>query len=111
MKDICKEMVDEVLIEQPPDFNERRMIAENDDEICKLVRNDLIDDFILHVNKFNINLNSLIQPSIFETNSIFEVINDNRWNEWNILNRWHFEYKQPTLIEYAALFGSIQIII
>ena len=71
-------------------FEENRKIAENDKFICKLIRNDNIDDFISHVNRINYPLMSEIQPSIFETNS-FLLKNTS------------------SLIEYSAFFGSIQI--
>ena len=71
-------------------FEEKRKACENDSYICELIRNDSVTDFIIYVNKKNINLNSSINPSIFETNSY--LIENN-----------------PTLIEYAAFFGSIEI--
>ena len=71
-------------------YNEKRKIGENDDEICYLIRKDLIDEFISYVKKNNYPLNSKINQSIFETNNF-------------ILK------KEPTLIEYASFFGSTQI--
>lgn len=71
-------------------YNEKRKIGENDDEICYLIRKDLIDEFISYVKKNNYPLNSKINQSIFETN--------------NFLLK-----NEPTLIEYAAFFGSTQI--
>ena len=72
------------------DFDEKRQIGENDSYICTLIRKDLIDEFIVHVNRTNISLNSIINQSIFETNNFLLT-------------------KTPTLIEYASFFGSIQI--
>lgn len=71
-------------------FNQKRKIGENDSYICKIIRQDSIDDFISHVNRSNIPLNMKIKRSTFETNS-YLIMND------------------PTLIEYAAFHGSIQI--
>ena len=71
-------------------FEENRKNGENDSHICKLIRNDLIDDFIRYVNSTNFPLTSTIETSIFETNSL--------------LNK-----KLPSLIDYSAFFGSIQI--
>ncbi|KAK8834723.1 hypothetical protein M9Y10_025987 [Tritrichomonas musculus] len=71
-------------------FEEKRKIGENDSYVCFLIRNDFIDEFITFVNRINLPLNSKIQKSIFETNK-FLLAND------------------PTLIEYAIFFGSIQI--
>lgn len=70
-------------------FNKKRKIGENHSIVANFIRNDSIEDFIAYFNQFNISLRSLIAPSLFETNSF--LIN-----------------KKPTLIEYAAFFGSIQ---
>lgn len=75
----------------PEDFEENRKIGENENYICKLIRNDSIDDFIVYTNKTNFPIHSTkIKQSIYETNLL--LID-----------------KTPTLIEYAAFFGSIQI--
>ena len=71
-------------------FDEKRRKGENDTYVCNLIRDDSIKDFIIYVNKANIPLSCHIKQSIFETNLL---LLDN----------------QPTLIEYAAFFGSIQI--
>ncbi|KAK8884172.1 hypothetical protein M9Y10_043278 [Tritrichomonas musculus] len=71
-------------------FKQKRKIGENDDILCNLIRNDLIKEFIVLFNKTNFSLNSEIESSIFETNSF--LID-----------------KKPTLIQYSAFFGSIQI--
>ena len=77
-------------IEISPHFEKYHKEGENENYICKLIREDSIDDFIIFINKSNIQLNYIIEPSIYETNSIF------------------FKSK-PSLIEYAAFYGSIQI--
>ena len=64
-------------------FEEKCQIGENDSYICSLIRSDSVEEFVKRLTK--------IKPSIYETNSF--LIN-----------------KEPTLIEYAAFFGSIQII-
>ncbi|KAK8898747.1 hypothetical protein M9Y10_001039 [Tritrichomonas musculus] len=74
----------------PEEFEEKRQIGEREFYISKLIREDLIDEFIIYVSKTNISLSSVINQSIFETNNF--LID-----------------KTPTLIEYAAFFGSIQI--
>ena len=71
-------------------FDEKRKIGENDSYICSLIRSDSVEEFITYITKTNISISSIIQPSIFETNPL--IIR-----------------KVPTLIEYAAFFGSIQI--
>ena len=71
------------------DFEENREIGENNSYICKLIRNDSIENFIIYVNEKNITPNSYIKKSIFESNSLLQ---------------------NPTsLIEYAAFYGSIRI--
>ena len=72
------------------DFEKMRNIGENETHICQLIRNDSVDDFISYVNQNSISFTTIIKPSIFESNSF--LIKNN-----------------PTLIEYSAFFGSIQI--
>lgn len=71
-------------------FEERRTIGENHHSICKIIRDDLIDDFIIYVNQNSISIESEIESSIYETNEFLME-------------------KTPKLIEYAAFNGSIQI--
>ncbi|KAK8881421.1 hypothetical protein M9Y10_004157 [Tritrichomonas musculus] len=71
-------------------FEEKRKKGENDSYICELIRNDSIELFVAYCTRTNCSLNSKIKTSIFETN-LFLIKNE------------------PTLIEYAAFFGSIQI--
>lgn len=71
-------------------FEKNRQIGENETELCQLIRNDSLDEFISYVKESNVDLNQQIKPSIFETNSF-------------LLKR------KPTIIEYAAFFGSINI--
>ena len=72
------------------DFKKKQFEGENDLYICKLIRNDMIDEFIVYIKKMNFPLVSLIKTSIFETNPF-------------LLKH------EPTLLEYCAFFGSIQI--
>ena len=76
----------------PEKFEERRIIGENHNYICEIIRKDLIGDFITYVEKESIVLDSLIEPSIYETNPF-------------LLN------KNVSLSVYCAFFGSIQIFI
>ena len=76
--------------EIPKNFEQKRLISENENYLCQLIREDSIEEFIIYVNKHNISLDSRIISSIFETNSLLLK-------------------KAPTLIEYSAFFGSIQI--
>ena len=72
------------------DFEENRRKGENNSPLCHLIRNDLVEDFVVLANKTNLNLTSKISSSVFETNCF--LID-----------------KEPTIIEYAAFYGSIQI--
>ena len=72
-------------------FEDKCKIGENDLYICSLIRSDSIEKFVSYVNRTNLSLSTKIKPSIYETN-LFLID------------------KEPTLIEYAAFFGSIQII-
>ncbi|KAK8840877.1 hypothetical protein M9Y10_027707 [Tritrichomonas musculus] len=71
-------------------FEKFRQVGQNDLYICSIIRYDLIEEFASYMIRSNYSLNGKIKKSIFETNSF--LIN-----------------KEPTLIEYAAFFGSIQI--
>ena len=74
----------------PENFEEKRKRGENDNYICELIQKDSIEEFIIYINKVNFPLKSTIDRSIYETNSFLIE-------------------KVPTLIEYAAFHGSIQI--
>ena len=82
--------VEEIKKELPENFYEKRKEGENDSQICELIRNDMITEFIAYVSRNDVSLNSKIKPSIYETNSF--------------LLRKRF-----SLIEYSVFFGSIQI--
>ena len=85
-----KTFKNEAIPQKQIDFDEKRKIGENDEDVCELIRKDSIEEFITFVNQRNLSLNTTIERSLFETNS--------------------FLYKKrPTLIEYSAFFGSIQI--
>ena len=83
-------MANKLSAKHDDDFNKKRNLGENDNYISKIIREDLIEEFITYVNQNGYSLNSTIQPSIYETNSLLIK-------------------KEPSLIEYAAFFGSIQI--
>ena len=100
-----KNWFDEIQGELPENFYEKRQKGENDDYICELIRNDLVKEFIVYVSKNNIPLDSAIKSSIFETNSFFIKQQKNK----RFLD-WGCKRKMASLIEYAAFFGSMQII-
>ena len=79
-------------------------LGENDNEICKLIQKDLIEEFIIYVNKNFYPIKSTINSSIYETNNfLIKRVNDDD-------DDYFFRYqKNITLIEYAVFFGSIQI--
>ena len=83
--------------ELPYHFYEYRKRGENEKYICELIRNDSVEEFITYVNKNNYSLESTIELSLYETN--YSLLN----------NKINVSKKEPTLIEYAAFFGSIQI--
>ncbi|KAK8843299.1 hypothetical protein M9Y10_025154 [Tritrichomonas musculus] len=85
-KDIFDHYGDEL-----PTFEEKCRIGENDSYLCSLIRSDSIEEFVSYVNRTNLSLSVKIDSSIYETNSFLIG-------------------KEPKLIEYAAFFGSIQII-
>lgn len=74
----------------PKDLSEIRKSGENDQFICNLIRNDLLDEFISYINRSNVSIDSPIQSSLFETHP-FLIENS------------------PSLIEYTAYFGAIKI--
>ena len=81
---------DQITKKYPTNFEEIRKSGENDSYICQLIRNDSIQEFIIYVNKNLIPLSIKIEKSIFETN-------------------YYLIKHQPSLIEYTAFYGSIQI--
>lgn len=89
-----KKLIEEELFSLGPnifsEFEEKRLKGENETYICELIRNDSIEQFIEYVSRTNFPLSKKLNHSIFETN--------------------HFLIKnQPTPIEYAAFYGSVQI--
>lgn len=81
---------DKIKYEKDPiQFEKNRHEGENENEICRLIRNDSLDDFISYVNVQKIS-DKKIPFSIFES------------NQYLLKN-------EPSLIEYAAFFGSLKI--
>ena len=73
-------------------FDKKILAGENDSYICSLIRNDSIKEFVSYINRSGLSIsNTLIENSIFETNSFL------------------LENEEISLIEYSAFFGSIQI--
>ena len=72
--------IKELDINFPNQYEEKRLIGENDSYICSLIRNDLVEDFIAYVTRENIKLSSLIKPSIYETNIFFAQKRKNNIN-------------------------------
>ena len=84
-------MIEKIKKEIPDNFFELRKKGENESFLCELIREDDIKNFIVHVNKNSISLNAKIHFSTYETN-LFLFRDD------------------IELIEYAAFFGSNQIL-
>lgn len=79
------------LTEKGMNFYElERRVGENNDPLCQFIQGDLIHQFISHVRNHRVSLTSTIESSVFETNQFLIG-------------------KKPTLIEYSAFFGSVQI--
>ncbi|KAK8841752.1 hypothetical protein M9Y10_026699 [Tritrichomonas musculus] len=74
----------------PDNFEFFRHIGENESYICQLIRDDSIEEFISYATKTNLDLSLTIRKSAYESNPLFLR-------------------KDPSLIEYAAFYGSIQI--
>ena len=68
----------------------QRQIGENESEICSIIRKDSLDEFISFVKKNKINLKKEIEISCYESHPFLIA-------------------ETPSLIEYAAFFGSVQI--
>ncbi|KAK8845722.1 hypothetical protein M9Y10_020640 [Tritrichomonas musculus] len=85
-----EKLLQQISVDLPANFYENRNNGQNDSYICTLIRNDLIDDFITYMHKTNTSVDSKITSSDFETNSFLKE-------------------NKPSLIEYSAFFGSIQI--
>ena len=82
--------VPEVKGNPPNVFDEKRRIGENDTFIAQVIRKDEIEDFVSYVTQSNLNLDSNIPFSSFESNPLLNG-------------------KDLSLIEYATFCGSIQI--
>ncbi|KAK8899033.1 hypothetical protein M9Y10_001330 [Tritrichomonas musculus] len=118
-KNIRTVWVEEIKNDLPANFFENRKKGENDSYICKLIQEELIEEFITYVNQSNISLKSTIKPSIYETNAfLIQKQNESNDNSPGI-SGFSFGFNQcnsndiinngVTLMEYAAFFGSIQI--
>ena len=81
---------DQPFLDDDQEKKEKRKSGENDSTIAKLIREDSVEEFITYITKQNYKPNCKISKSHFETNPLLNS-------------------KEPTLIEYAAFFGSIQI--
>ena len=77
-------------VQNDPDFDENRKKGENQSPLACFIRNDSISDFITYIKRNEISLKATIETSIYETNQF-------------LIDR------TPTLIEYSAFFGSIQV--
>lgn len=65
--------------------------GKNHTQLCKIIRSDQKDDFFAFIEQNNILLNSNIQPSMFETNHFLR------------------EQKEVSLLQYSAIYGSVEI--
>ena len=77
-------------VQDDSNFEENRKKGENNSPLACLIRNDSISDFIKYIKRNEISLKAPIKTSIYERNPFLIG-------------------KTPTLIEYSAFFGSIQV--
>ena len=77
-------------ISNKEEYERKRSEGENDTELCCIIRKNALNDFIQFVHENNIDINSNIEKSEFETNEFLQ-------------------YKRISLIEYAAFSGSLDI--
>ena len=89
--------VEEMKKELPERFYEKRNEGENDNQICELIRKDMIAEFVKYITQNCVPRNAKIRPSIYETNSFLLKNQDNE------------EDGGFSLIEYAVFYGAIQI--
>lgn len=87
-----EEFIKEIKKAKQEDFYEKRKEGENENHLCELIRLQQTKEFIVHANKTNLQFTSCIPQSIFETNRFF-------------LNK-----NEIKVIEYAAFYGSNEII-
>ena len=59
----------EISKELPENFEFNRKSGQNENYVCQLIRDDSASKFVEFVNKNNYPLDSLIDQSIYETNS------------------------------------------
>ena len=85
------DLINEICKEKPDDFEDNRKFGENCDPLCKIIQKDLIEEFIIYVNKNQYSLDNIIDNSVFETNPLL------------------LKKVECSLIQYAAFFGAIQI--
>lgn len=103
----------------PDNFYEDRNIGENGNEICELIRKDLIDNFITYVEHENYPLLSTIPPSDYETNPFLLKKTKTTLIEYAVFHRSNqiFEYLlkkgvvlTPSLWEYAVHSNNLEFI-
>ena len=76
--------------QQQSDQELKQNNGQNDNFVCQLIRNDLIDKFKSYMEETKLSFDANIEQSIYETNS-------------------YLLRKHVTLIEYASFFGSFNI--
>lgn len=74
-----------------PEFEQKRKIGENDQQICKIIRDDDVDSFISFIKEHETPLTSCIEDSIYETNSLL------------------LKGREISLINYSVFNGSIKV--
>ena len=97
------ESIEKELLKIDPDifttYEENRRLGENNSYICNLIRSNEVNEFIEYVISRNINTNSKIKPSIFETHS-FLIENETNFIEYASFVNAHY------ILEYLIDSGS-----
>ncbi len=84
--------IQEIMKNVPEKFYEKRIEGENDNYICELIRLNKVNEFDAYINQNKLSFDGYIPKSIFETNPFL------------------IDKDRIKLIEYAAFFGSNDII-
>lgn len=75
--------------DQIKSFKKRRQINHSDEKVAQIIRNDDFESFMKYISSTNLNFNTRIKKSAFESNSLL--------------------FFEPTLFEYSCFFQSINI--
>lgn len=95
-------VLDKIEQKIPENFYENRRLGENESLLCKIIRKDSVEEFKSYVKENNIQLGSLIQSSIYETNRFLLY-------EQNKNDSIYYARSELTIIAYATFYRSNNI--